>query len=151
MMATNVATGLEIEYASADESVDSSLSTPYSPRFTPRPWDEWPLCRSANRTRRCVPSAAQFAPTVIVAVNYAKVPRKRPKLCAKASRLMHRPFSLLRSHRYGDVLNVGPPTDFFAPIFLPCSVGLAGSASAEMAIALHNPLMLHFLIKCPSH
>ena len=72
MMATNVATGLEIE----DED-----------HIRPVTWEEWIICQFATRTRRCIPCAAQIrVPAVIVAVNYAKVPKKRPKLCARAIR-----------------------------------------------------------------
>ncbi len=41
-------------------------------------------CRFATATTLCAPCMARSAcPTVIVAVNYARVPKKRPKLCAK--------------------------------------------------------------------
>ncbi len=71
-MATNVATALEIDGQS---------------HIRPVPWDEWitlPIrdCDNAVHTVR----GAIRVPTVIVAVNYARVPKKRPKLCAKAIR-----------------------------------------------------------------
>src|SRR5258707_616838 len=68
-MATNVATALDIE---DDEHI------------RPVKWDEWitlpvrehdPFVRTARGAIR--------VPTVIVAVNYARVPKKRPKLSAK--------------------------------------------------------------------
>ncbi|HMP82603.1 MAG TPA: HNH endonuclease [Verrucomicrobiota bacterium] len=71
-MATNVATGLDIEGEN---------------HIRPVTWEEWitlPIregdhaVRTAHRTIR--------VPTVIVAVNFAKVPKKRPKLCAKTIR-----------------------------------------------------------------
>ena len=72
MMATNVATGLEIEGES---------------HIRPVTWDEWitlPV-RSQDNAVQTVRGPIRV-PTVIVAVNYAKVPKKRPKLCARAIR-----------------------------------------------------------------
>jgi len=68
-MATNAATALDIE---GDELI------------RPVKWDEWitlPVREGdyAVRTAR----GAIRVPTVIVAVNFAKVPKKRPKLSAK--------------------------------------------------------------------
>src|SRR5258705_8072012 len=71
-MATNVATGLEIEGEN---------------HICPVTWDEWitlPV-RSQDNAVQTVRGAIRV-PTVIVAVNYAKVPRKRPKLCARTIR-----------------------------------------------------------------
>jgi len=68
-MATNVATGLEIE--------GENYIRPVS-------WDEWitlPI-RPQDNAVHTVRGAIRV-PTVIVAVNYAKVPKKRPKLSAK--------------------------------------------------------------------
>lgn len=68
-MATNVATGLEIEGEND---------------IRPVTWDEWitlPI-RSQDNAVHTVRGAIRV-PTVIVAVNFAKVPKKRPKLCAK--------------------------------------------------------------------
>jgi len=72
MMATNVATALEIEGEN---------------HIRPVTWDEWiklPIrdCDNLVRTAR----GQIRVPTVIVAVNFAKVPKKRPKLCAKTIR-----------------------------------------------------------------
>jgi len=72
MMATNVATGLEIE---GEEHI------------RPVSWDEWirlPV-RDQDEAVRTVRGPIRV-PTVIVAVNYAKVPKKRPKLCARTVR-----------------------------------------------------------------
>ena len=72
MMATNVATGLEIEGED---------------HIRPVPWEEWislPI-RGQDEAVHTVRGAIRV-PTVIVAVNYAKVPRKRPRLGAKAIR-----------------------------------------------------------------
>jgi 5-methylcytosine-specific restriction endonuclease McrA len=71
-MATNVATALEIDGQN---------------HIRPVTWDEWitlPIrdCDNAVHTVR----GAIRVPTVIVAVNFARVPKKRPKLCAKAIR-----------------------------------------------------------------
>ena len=71
-MATNVATALEID---GENSI------------RPVKWDEWitlPI-RASDHAVRTVRGAIRV-PTVIVAVNYARVPKKRPKLCAKTIR-----------------------------------------------------------------
>jgi 5-methylcytosine-specific restriction endonuclease McrA len=68
-MATNVATALDIE---GEDYI------------RPVQWDEWitlPI-RSHDHAVRTARGAIRV-PTVIVAVNYARVPRKRPKLTAK--------------------------------------------------------------------
>ena len=72
MMATNVATALEIEGES---------------HIRPVKWDEWitlPV-REGDHSVRTARGPIRV-PTVIVAVNFAKVPKKRPKLCAKTIR-----------------------------------------------------------------
>jgi 5-methylcytosine-specific restriction endonuclease McrA len=72
MMATNVATALEIEGEN---------------HIRPVTWDEWitlPIRDSDNLVRTA--RGPIRVPTVIVAVNFARVPKKRPKLCAKAIR-----------------------------------------------------------------
>jgi 5-methylcytosine-specific restriction endonuclease McrA len=72
MMATNVATGLEFEGED---------------HIRPVSWDEWitlPI-RPQDTAVHTVRGAIRV-PTVIVAVNYAKVPKKRLKLCAKTIR-----------------------------------------------------------------
>ena len=72
MMATNVATALEIEAEN---------------QIRPVSWDEWltlPV-REQDSAVQTVRGAIRV-PTVIVAVNFAKVPKKRPKLCAKTIR-----------------------------------------------------------------
>ena len=68
-MATNVATALEIDGES---------------HIRPVTWDEWitlPI-RDGDNTVHTVRGAIRV-PTVIVALNFAKVPKKRPKLSAK--------------------------------------------------------------------
>src|ERR1039458_7204729 len=72
MMATNVATGLEIEGEN---------------HIRPVAWDKWitlPI-RPQDNAVRTVRGPIRV-PTVIVAVNFAKVPKKRPKLCARTIR-----------------------------------------------------------------
>src|SRR5436189_1516001 len=72
MMATNVATALEIEGER---------------HIRPVTWDEWltlPVREQDYAVR--TPHRASRVPTVIVAGNFAKVPKKRPKLCAKTIR-----------------------------------------------------------------
>lgn len=84
-MATNVATALDIEVE------DDPLRTPHSEfrasGIRPVTWDEWitlPV-RDGDHAVRTTRGAIRV-PTVIVAVNYARVPKKRPKLCARAIR-----------------------------------------------------------------
>src|SRR5258706_15620409 len=71
-MATNVATGLEIEAEN---------------HIRPVTWAEWislPV-RPQDNAVQTVRGAIRV-PTVIVAVNYAEVPRNRPTLCARTIR-----------------------------------------------------------------
>jgi 5-methylcytosine-specific restriction endonuclease McrA len=71
-MATNVATGLEIEGEN---------------HIRPVTWDEWitlPI-RPQDNAVQTVRGPIRV-PTVIVAVHFAKVPKKRPKLCARTIR-----------------------------------------------------------------
>ena len=72
MMATNVATALEID---GDDHV------------RPVTWDEWitlPI-REQDNALHTVRGPIRV-PAVIVAVNFARVPKKRPKLCTKTIR-----------------------------------------------------------------
>jgi len=72
MMAANVATALDIEGEN---------------HIRPVTWDEWvalPL-RAQDNAVQTVRGPIRV-PTVIVAVNFAKVPKKRPKLCARTIR-----------------------------------------------------------------
>ncbi len=77
MMATNVATGLDIEFGDGARAE----------ALRPVTWDEWitlpvrPQDNAVHTVRGPI-----RVPTVIVAVNFAKVPKKRPKLCAKTIR-----------------------------------------------------------------
>ena len=91
MMATNVATGLEIEREDPIDLQSDPSCTLHSPLSTskvrPVTWEEWitlPI-REQDEAVHTVRGAIRV-PTVIVAVNYAKVPKKRPKLCARAIR-----------------------------------------------------------------
>jgi 5-methylcytosine-specific restriction endonuclease McrA len=71
-MATNVATALEIDGEN---------------HIRPVTWDEWitlPI-RDGDNAVHTVRGPIRV-PTVIVALNFAKVPKKRPKLCAKTIR-----------------------------------------------------------------
>ena len=73
-MATNVATALDIELG---EDARAQALRPVT-------WDEWitlPV-RDGDYAVRTARGAIRV-PTVIVAVNFAKVPKKRPKLSAK--------------------------------------------------------------------
>ena len=73
-MATNVATALDIELG--DNARAEALR--------PVTWDEWitlPI-RDGDNLARTVRGPIRV-PAVIVALNYAKVPKKRPKLSAK--------------------------------------------------------------------
>jgi 5-methylcytosine-specific restriction endonuclease McrA len=76
-MATNVATALDIEFGDGGEAH----------ALRPVAWDEWitlPI-RAQDNAVHTVRGAIRV-PTVIVAVNFARVPKKRPKLCAKTIR-----------------------------------------------------------------
>jgi 5-methylcytosine-specific restriction endonuclease McrA len=76
-MATNVATALDIELGN---SVSAETLRPVT-------WDEWitlPI-RDGDNVVHTVHNAIRV-PTVIVAVNYVRVPKKRPKLCARTIR-----------------------------------------------------------------
>ena len=91
MMATNVATALDIEVANAIDPESGSFRAPHSAFRTsnirPVTWDEWitlPI-RPQDNAVQTVRGPIRV-PTVIVAVNFAKVPKKRPKLCAKTIR-----------------------------------------------------------------
>ncbi|MGN6554434.1 MAG: HNH endonuclease [Verrucomicrobiota bacterium] len=77
MMATNVATALDIELGDHG----------HAQGLRPVTWDEWitlPIRDGDNLVRTA--RGPIRVPTVIVAVNFAKVPKKRPKLCAKTIR-----------------------------------------------------------------
>jgi 5-methylcytosine-specific restriction endonuclease McrA len=72
MMATNVATALEIEGEN---------------QIRPVTWEEWitlPI-RPQDNSVQSVRGPIRV-PTVIVAVNFARVPRRRPKLCSRTIR-----------------------------------------------------------------
>jgi 5-methylcytosine-specific restriction endonuclease McrA len=76
-MATNVATALEIELGDGG----------HAQALRPVTWDEWitlPI-RDGDHAVRTVRGAIRV-PTVIVAVHFARVPKKRPKLCARTIR-----------------------------------------------------------------
>lgn len=70
-MASNVATALDID----------------GENIRPVVWDEWltlPI-REQDNAIQTVRGAIRI-PTIIVALNFARVPKKRPKLCAKSIR-----------------------------------------------------------------
>ena len=76
-MATNVATALDIELG--DDASAQALR--------PVTWDEWIMLPIREQDNFVRTARGQIrVPTVIVAVNFARVPKKRPKLCAKAIR-----------------------------------------------------------------
>ncbi len=82
MMATNVATALHIELGNS-----ATAETARAEALRPVTWDEWitlPI-RAGDNAVRTVRGAIRV-PTVIVAMNFAKVPKKRPKLCARTIR-----------------------------------------------------------------
>src|SRR5258705_6537054 len=84
MMATNVATGLEIEHPAPTEAPDSPLSTLHSPLFIPKTWDEWITLPIRDQDEAVHTVRGQIrVPTVIVAGNFPQGPKKRPKLRAK--------------------------------------------------------------------
>jgi 5-methylcytosine-specific restriction endonuclease McrA len=70
-MATNVATALEVDGGS----------------IRPVTWDEWITLPVRPQDGAVLTMRGPIrVPTVIVALNYAKVPKKRPKLCARSIR-----------------------------------------------------------------
>ena len=72
MMATRVATGLEIEGED---------------HIRPVTWEEWILLPIREQDDAVETVRGQIrVPTVIAAVNYSKVPKKRPKLCSRSIR-----------------------------------------------------------------
>jgi 5-methylcytosine-specific restriction endonuclease McrA len=73
-MATNAATGLDIEIGDGARAE----------ALRPVTWEEWVTLpvRPQDNAVQTVRGAIRV-PTVIVAVNFARVPKKRPKLCAK--------------------------------------------------------------------
>ncbi|HTV42036.1 MAG TPA: HNH endonuclease [Candidatus Sulfotelmatobacter sp.] len=76
-MATNVATALDIQL---DENSRAETLRPVK-------WDGWitlPIRPQDNAVRTA--RSMVRVPTVIVAVNFARVPKKRPKLCARSIR-----------------------------------------------------------------
>jgi len=65
----------------------SPLSPLPSPLFTPKTWEEWITLPIREQDEAVHTVRGQIrVPTVIVAVNYAKVPKKRPKLGARTIR-----------------------------------------------------------------
>ena len=81
-MAANVATALDIELGDGAPAEAARAEA-----LRPVTWDEWitlPV-RDGDHAVRTLRGPIRV-PTVIVAVNYARVPRKRPKLCARAIR-----------------------------------------------------------------
>ena len=73
-LATNAATALDIELGEGARAA----------ALRPVTWDEWitlPVRAGDHAVR--TPRGAIRVPTVIVAVNFARVPKKRPKLSAK--------------------------------------------------------------------
>jgi 5-methylcytosine-specific restriction endonuclease McrA len=83
-MATNVATALDIEFDSDTGGASSSSIAHSASSIRPVPWAEWitlPVRAGDNSVRTA--RGAIRVPTVIVAVNFARVPKKRPKLNAK--------------------------------------------------------------------
>ena len=76
-MATNVATALDIELRNDGHAEE----------MRPVTWDEW-ITLPIRPQDNAVHTARSIirVPTVIVAVNFAKVPKKRPKLCARTIR-----------------------------------------------------------------
>ncbi len=109
MMATNVATALEIEFDDAgvlplpkgegrgegqgtaqityDVLCDANQQTLEAPSIRPVTWDEWITLPIRPHDNAVHTVRGQIrVPTVIVAVNFARVPKKRPKLSAKTVR-----------------------------------------------------------------
>jgi hypothetical protein len=90
-MATNVATALHIDREVPNDPPSDSFCNLHSSFSTatirPVTWEEWicPPIRDQDEAVQTVRGPIRI-PTVIVAVNYAKAPKKRPKLCARSIR-----------------------------------------------------------------
>jgi 5-methylcytosine-specific restriction endonuclease McrA len=89
MLAANVATALDIafEEGGASDPLRVPCSEFRASAVRPVPWDEWitlPV-RPQDNAVHTVRGAIRV-PTVIVAVNFAQVPKKRPKLSARTVR-----------------------------------------------------------------
>ena len=81
-MATNVATALDIELGGGAPAEAARAQT-----LRPVTWEEWITLPIRDQDEAVHTVRGQIrVPTVIVAVNYAKVPKKRPKLCARTIR-----------------------------------------------------------------
>jgi 5-methylcytosine-specific restriction endonuclease McrA len=90
-MATGVATALEIEpedpVVSADPELRAQNSAFRASNIRPVTWTEWltlPI-REQDQAVKTVRGEIRV-PTVIVLANFVKVPKKRPKLCARTIR-----------------------------------------------------------------
>jgi len=85
-MATNSATALDIVFdeGATDASCHAAPDTRHPSSLRPVTWDEW-ITLPVREGDNCVHTTRGVirVPTVIVAVNFAKVPKKRPKLSAK--------------------------------------------------------------------
>jgi 5-methylcytosine-specific restriction endonuclease McrA len=82
MMATDVATALDIELGNSAPAEATRAEA-----LRPVTWEEWitlPIRPQDNAVQTVRGSIR--VPTVIVAVNFAKVPKKRPKLCTRTIR-----------------------------------------------------------------
>ena len=76
-MATGVATALEVEIGEGGRAQ----------ALRPVTWDEWITLPVRSQDSAVLTMRGPIrVPTVIVALNYAKVPKKRPKLCARTIR-----------------------------------------------------------------
>jgi 5-methylcytosine-specific restriction endonuclease McrA len=76
-MATNVVTALEIELGDGGSAQ----------ALRPVTWEEWITLPVRPQDSAVLTMRGPIrVPTVIVALNYAKVPKKRPKLCARTIR-----------------------------------------------------------------
>jgi 5-methylcytosine-specific restriction endonuclease McrA len=91
MMATNVATALEVEFEADANAGGLEFRTPRSAlrarNIRPVTWAEWitlPI-REQDQSVRTVRGEIRV-PTVIVLATFAKVPKKRPKLSARTIR-----------------------------------------------------------------
>ena len=94
MMATNGATGLEIEGED---------------HIRPVTWEEWLKLPIRDRDDAVHTVRGQIrVPTVIVAMNYSKVLKIRPRLCAKdAWESLLRPLEITRISPFSDLLRAG--------------------------------------------
>ncbi len=78
------ATGIDIHY---EQDTNGEWKLDEMPDLIPMKWEEW-ICLPVRNFDESIRTTKLLlrVPSVIIACNYSKVPKKRPKLCAKSIR-----------------------------------------------------------------